>query len=122
MKKKSKLAYKTISEAAIEIGLINKKNHKPNTHTLRFWEKNFKQIKPKLFSGRRRLYNDSDVLILKKIKFLLKEKGLTLKGAKKQLNNEKSDLDDLNKNHINTKNNLKLKIQNISSLIKKLKD
>ena len=44
--KKSSKAYKTISEAAREIGLINKNNKKPNTHTLRFWEKNFKQIRP----------------------------------------------------------------------------
>ena len=68
MKKKSKLAYKTISEAAIEIGLINKKNHKPNTHTLRFWEKNFKQIKPKILYGNRRYYSQKDINILKLIK------------------------------------------------------
>ncbi len=114
--------YYSISEVAKILDLIDNKTGKINTHTLRFWEKNFKQIKPKLFSGKRRLYNDSDILILKKIKFLLKEKGLTLKGAKKLLNNEKSDLDVLNKDHINTKNNLKLKIKNISSLINKLKD
>ena len=117
----SNKTYKSISEVAKILNLINTKTGKINTHTLRFWEKNFKQIKPKLFSGRRRLYNDSDVLILKKIKFLLKEKGLTLKGAKKHLNDEKSDLDELNKDHINTKNNLLLKIKNISSLINKLK-
>ena len=114
--------YYSIGEVAKILDLIDNKTGKINTHTLRFWEKNFKQIKPKIFSGRRRLYNDSDPLILKKIKFLLKEKGLTLRGAKKQLNNEKSDLDELNKDHINTKNNLLLKIKNISSLIKKLKD
>ena len=38
MKKKSRIAYKTIGEAAVEIGLFNRKNNKPNTHTLRFWE------------------------------------------------------------------------------------
>ena len=54
MKKKSKSAYRTISEAAIEIGLINQKNNKPNTHTLRFWEKSFKQLKPKILFGNRR--------------------------------------------------------------------
>ena len=59
---------------------------------------------------------------LKKIKYLLKEKGLTLKGAKKQLNDEKSDLDEFNKDHINTKSNFKIKVKNISKLIKKLKD
>ena len=114
--------YYSISEVAKILNLIDSKTGKINTHTLRFWEKNFKQIKPKIFSGRRRLYNNSDVLILKKIKYLLKEKGLTLKGAKKQLNKDKSDLDEFNKDHINTKINLKLKIKNISNLIKKLKD
>ena len=48
--------YKTISEVAQEIGLVNKRNKKANTHTLRFWEKHFKQIKPKLLSGNRRYY------------------------------------------------------------------
>ena len=56
MNKKSKSAYRTISEAAIEIGLINQKNNKPNTHTLRFWEKSFKQLKPKILFGNRRYY------------------------------------------------------------------
>ncbi len=51
---KNKNAYKTISEVAKEIGLVNKKNNTTNTHTLRFWEKNFKQIKPKILSGNRR--------------------------------------------------------------------
>ena len=54
MKKKSRIAYKTIGEAAVEIGLFNRKNNKPNTHTLRFWEKNFKQIRPKILFGNRR--------------------------------------------------------------------
>ena len=114
--------YYSIGEVAKILNLIDNKTGKINTHTLRFWEKNFKQIKPKLFSGRRRAYNNSDVLILKKIKYLLKEKGLTLKGAKKQLNNDKSYLDELSKDRINTKNNLKLKIKNISNLIKNLKE
>ena len=122
MRKKSKTAYKTISEVAIEIGLINKKNNRPNTHTLRFWEKNFKQIKPKLFSGKRRLYNESDIKILKKIKFLLKDKGMTLRGVKIQLDTDKSNLDEIKKDHINTKNDFKLKIKKISKLIKDLKD
>ena len=122
MQEKSRNAYRSISEAAKEIGLINKKNNKVNTHTLRFWEKNFKQIKPKIFSGRRRLYNSSDIKILKRIKYLLKDKGMTLLGAKKHLNEEKSKLDELNKDHINTKNNLKIKIKNISNLINKLKE
>ena len=122
MTKKTLGAYKTISEVAEILNLVNSKNGALSTHTLRYWEKEFKQIKPKIFAGKRRYYDNKSIEILRKIRFLLKEKGLTLRGAKKQLNNEKSDLDELNKDHINTKNNLLLKIKNISSLIKKLKD
>ena len=93
MKKKSNQAYKTISEAAIEVGLVNSKNKKPNTHTLRFWEKNFKQIKPKVLSGNRRYYSNKDIYILKLIHKLLKNKGLTISGAKKVLNNDTIKLD-----------------------------
>ena len=53
MPEKNKNGYKTIGEVAKEIGLIDKKKNKINTHTLRFWEKNFKQIKPKILSGNR---------------------------------------------------------------------
>ncbi len=114
--------YYSISKVAKILNLINDKTGKINTHTLRFWEKNFKQIKPKVFSGKRRLYNASDIEILKKIKFLLKDKGMTLKGAKKLLNEEKSDLDVPSNNYINTKNNFKKRIKKISKLIKNLKD
>ena len=114
--------YYSISKVAKILNLINDKTGKINTHTLRFWEKNFKQIKPKIFSGKRRLYNASDIEILKKIKFLLKDKGMTLKGAKKLLNDEKSDLDVPSNNYINTKNNFKKRIKKISKLIKNLKD
>ena len=114
--------YYSISKVAKILNLINDKTGKLNTHTLRFWEKNFKQIKPKVFSGKRRLYNASDIEILKKIKFLLKDKGMTLKGAKKLLNEEKSDLDVPSNNYINTKNNFKKRIKKISKLIKNLKD
>ncbi len=114
--------YYSISKVAKILNLINDKTGKINTHTLRFWEKNFKQIKPKVFSGKRRLYNASDIEILKKIKFLLKDKGMTLKGAKKLLNNDKSDLDVPSNNYIKTKNNFKKIIKKISKLIKNLKD
>ena len=45
--------YKTIGEVAKEISI--------NTHTLRFWERHFKQIKPKVLSGNRRYYSDKDI-------------------------------------------------------------
>ena len=73
MKEKFNTAYKTIGEVAKDLNLVNVKTGKLNTHTIRFWEKEFKQIKPKIFSGRRRYYDHETVRTLKKIKFLLKE-------------------------------------------------
>tara|TARA_Y100000741_G_scaffold286953_1_gene226879 strand:+ start:1381 stop:1755 length:375 start_codon:yes stop_codon:yes gene_type:complete len=124
MKQKLDNAYKTIGEVARDLNLINLKNGKLNTHTIRFWEKEFKQIKPKIFSGKRRYYDKKNIETLKKIKFLLKEKGLTINGAKKFLLNESSfNLDETSNRSINTaKNNLKLKIKKISNLVKKLKN
>jgi len=124
MKQKFDNAYKTIGEVAKDLNLVNLKNGKLNTHTIRFWEREFKQIKPKIFSGKRRYYDQKSIETLKKIKFLLKEKGLTINGVKKFLINESSfDLDESSNRTINTsKNNLKSKIQKISNLVKKLKN
>ena len=121
MTKKFENAYKTIGEVAKDLDLINHKTGKLNTHTIRFWEKEFKQIKPKIFAGKRRYYDEETIEILKNIKFLLKDKGMTIKGVKKHLINSKSDLDEINNITINTKNILKVKLKNISNIIKQLK-
>jgi len=123
MKEKINTAYKTIGEVAKDLNLVNIKTGKLNTHTIRFWEKEFKQVKPKIFSGRRRYYDKETVLILKKIKFLLKEKGLTINGVKKFLLNESSfDLDETSNISINTtNNNLKSRLEKISNLVKEIK-
>ena len=115
-------AYKTISEVAELLNLINPKTGKVSTHTLRFWEKEFKQIKPKIFAGNRRYYDIRTIEVLKKIKFLLKDKGMTIKGVKNHLLNDESKLDLLTNPTINTKNILKTKINKISKIIKELKD
>ena len=114
-------AYKTISEVAELLNLINIKTGKVSTHTIRFWEKEFKQIKPKIFAGNRRYYDNETIEILKNIKFLLKDKGMTIKGVKKYLLNDESDLDETINTTINTKNILKLKLSKISKIIKQLK-
>ena len=124
MKKKSKLAYKTISEAAIEIGLINQKNNKPNTHTLRFWEKSFKQLKPKILFGNRRYYSSNDIYLLKLIYNLLKKQGMTINGAKKALNTGSIKLDPSVLSDIkgeNFKQEIKDKINKIKKLLEKIK-
>ena len=53
----SNKTYKSIGEVARILNLVNKNNKKNITHTIRFWEKEFKQIKPKIFSGNRRYYD-----------------------------------------------------------------
>ena len=115
-------AYKSIGEVAKILNLINKKKGTPNTHTIRFWEKEFKQIKPKILNGNRRYYNIETIEVLKKIKYLLKDQGMTINGVKKVLKSEKSlKLDELSNNPINKKNKLKNKLKKISSLIKQIK-
>ena len=121
--KKSNDAYKTIGEVAKILDLVNKKNGSLNTHTIRFWEKEFKQIRPKILTGKRRYYDQSSIKILKKIKFLLKEQGMTINGVKKLLNNDKSlKLDEFLNNSISV-DNIKIinKLKNISNLVKQIK-
>ena len=114
--------YKTIGEVAKLLKLVNKKDGSLSTHTIRFWEKEFKQIKPKIFSGNRRYYDESVINILKKIKYLLKDKGMTLNGVKKVLNSENSDIDELYNTSINRKYLIKSKIKKIKKLITDIKN
>ena len=118
-------AYKSIGEVAKILNLVNEKNGSLNTHTLRYWEKEFKNINPKIFAGRRRYYDKSSIELLKKIKFLLKDQGMTIKGVKKALSSSTSfNLDDLSNKSINVEKSLvlKKKISKISKLIKEIKD
>ena len=121
---KSNDSYKSIGEVAKILNLVNKKKGSLNTHTIRFWEKEFNNIKPKIFAGKRRYYDNKSIEVLKKIKFLLKNQGLTIKGAKKVLSTSESfRLDDLSNKPINVDKNifLKKKISKISKLIKEIK-
>jgi DNA-binding transcriptional MerR regulator len=113
--------YKTIGEVAKILNLIDKKTGKLSTHTIRFWEKQFKQVKPNIFAGRRRYYDHKSIEILKKIQFLLKNKGMTINGVKKYLNDENSKLD-VNDNKTINRNIIKTKINKISNLIKNIKN
>ena len=118
--KKSLKAYKTIGEVAeiLELDSIGNKNKK-NTHTIRYWESEFKQIKP-IIINKRRHYDDKNIDVLKKIKFLLKDKGMTISGAKKQLNEDFFEID-TNENKTINALNLKFKLNKINKLIKGLK-
>tara|TARA_A100001011_G_scaffold361304_1_gene409307 strand:- start:934 stop:1299 length:366 start_codon:yes stop_codon:yes gene_type:complete len=112
-----------ISELAKKLDLEDKKSQRLATHTLRFWESKFKQIKPTIISGRR-YYSKKDVEIVRLIKFLLKNQGLTIDGAKKILNKKINTLDDHKTSSI-TSDYYKVKIKTKSKMlldkIKKLK-
>ena len=114
-------AYKTIGEVVRIIGLKSKKGQSIPTHTIRYWEKEFKQIKPKILNGNRRYYNQKNIELLKKVHFLLKEQGMTIKGVKKILDNKDFlKLDETKNNSINP-TELKNKLVEFSNLLKKLK-
>ena len=113
--------YKTIGEVAQILNLINKKKGSLSTHTIRFWEKEFRQVKPKFFTGNRRYYDENSINILKKIKYLLKNKGMTLNGVKKVLNSENSDVDELYNTSIKQKKIIKSKVLKLKKIISDFK-
>ncbi len=125
---KSNDAYKTIGEITKELGLIDKKTGHPQTHTLRYWERQFKQIKPSIRGGKRRYYSKKDFEIIKMIMFYLKEKGLTINGVKKILDNKKNTALDDDSNLSLYRQNLKVskfvknKLKRISKIVSELKD
>ena len=109
-----------ITELSRMLNLVDEKSGKPLNHILRYWEKEFKDIKPTFLSGKRRYYNKKQVEKIKFIKFLLKDKGLTIKGVKMFLKEEKN-IDGSLKNTIE-KDYFKNKLQDKSkNLLKKLK-
>ena len=120
-------AYKTIGEVAKELNLINKNTGKLQTHTIRYWETQFKQINPSIRAGKRRYYSQKDFEIIKFVKYLLKEKGLTINGVKKILNNPKKKSIDPNvdfgvyKPSLKDTTKFKNKMRNILKIIKELK-
>ena len=124
---KSDESYKTIGQVTKKLNLIDKKTGNLQTHTLRYWESQFKQIKPSIRAGNRRYYSSKDYQVIKLVKFLLKEKGLTINGVKKILDNEKIESIDDNPNLGLYKQNLKNtqlikdKVKKISKIIKDLK-
>ncbi len=73
MTEKSDTAFRTISEAAEEIGVP--------AHVLRFWETRFSMLQPLKRAGGRRYYRPMDMSLLRQIKALLHDDGMTIRGA-----------------------------------------
>ena len=112
-----------ISEVSNILKLTNPKNNKPLNHILRYWEKEFKQIKPKMINNRR-YYSNEQIEIIKMIKFLLKNEGLTIAGVKHLLNSKINKLDDTNTHSLKAgylKDRLKLKSKLLLDKIKKIR-
>ena len=108
-----------ISDLSKKLDLVDPVSKKPLNHILRYWEKEFKQIKPKILNNRR-YYSSEMIEIIRLIKFLLKDKGMTISGVKKQLNEDFFDID-ANENKTINSTNLKYKLNRINKLIKDLK-
>ena len=112
-----------ISQLSKLLNLYNKITKKPSNHILRFWEKEFKQIKPTRLK-KRRYYSEKQVSLIKLIKFLLKDKGMTIKGVKNVLKSDINTLDDYNSYSLKAdylKDNLKSKSKTLLEKVKKLK-
>ena len=113
-----------ISEVSRVLNLVNQSTKKPLNHILRFWEKEFKEIRPKKINNRR-YYSPEQVEIIKMIKFLLKNKGMTILGVKNLLSSKTNMLDDHNMNSLKAdhyKNKLVAKSKLILEKIKKIKN
>ena len=127
-KNETSQTYKTIGQVAKELGLIDRKTGHIQTHTLRYWETQFKQIKPSVRAGRRRYYSNKDFEVIKFVKYLIREKGITISGVKKILNNFSNQSIDqdaslgIYKPSLEVTKNIKSKLKIISKIIKELKE
>lgn len=80
--------YHSISEVAGMLGV--------EAYVLRFWEKEFTQLRPRKNRAGNRVYQQKDIDMLMQIKFLLYDKGFTIEGARNYLKSEgRSDGDHL---------------------------
>ncbi len=98
--------YFTIGEVADMFGV--------NTSHIRYWEKEFAELKPAKNKKGNRLFTKEDIETLKLIFHLIKEKGLTVKGAKQKLKDNKDSTVD---NH-----DLVERLQNIRQMLVEIRD
>ena len=85
----------SITQLTNLLELKNQKSRKPQNYILRYWEKEFTQIKPKILN-KRRYYSAEQVELIKLIKYLIREKGITINGVKNILKKNINKLDDYN--------------------------
>ena len=112
-----------ISELTRLLNIDQDNNKKTSNHTLRYWEKEFSQIKPKIIK-KRRYYDSNQIEIIKMIRFLLKDKELTIKGVKKVLNSNFKQLDGYKSYGLKAdyfKDKIKIKSKKVLERLNKLK-
>ena len=114
----------SISELSKMLNLVDPKTKKPLNHVLRYWEKQFSSIRPKKINNRR-YYSAKQVEIIKMVKFLLKNKGMTILGVKNILNLNINKLDGDNDHSLKAdyyRNFLKTKSKAVLEKIIKIKN
>ena len=112
-----------ISELSKKLNFIDPITKRPINHILRYWEKEFKQIKP-IKINNRRYYSIKQVEMIKLIKFLIKNEGMSILGVKNILNAKNYKLENINAYSLKAKYhkmNLKKRTRNILDKIYKLK-
>ena len=112
-----------ISQLCKLLNLVNPKTKKPYNYILRYWEKQFYQIRPTILK-KRRYYSEKQIRTVKLVKYLLKEKGMTINGVKNVLKSKINNLDDYNSYSLKAeyyKKNIKAKSKTILEKIKKIK-
>ena len=119
MNNKLKESYKTISEVVNILNTNNPNKQNNQSHTIRYWETQFKQIKP-IKINNRRYYDNKNINILLKIQYLLKNQGMTINGVKKILGRVNLDIDDKEKKIIRSID-IKYRLSKISNLLKSIK-
>ena len=113
-----------ISELSKMLNLVDPMTKKPLNHILRYWEREFKEIKPKKINNIR-YYSSKQIEIIKMIKFLLKSKGMTILGVRNLLNSNINKLDDHKGHSLKAdyyRNFLKLKSKTLVEKINKIKN
>ena len=114
----------SITEVSKILNLVDPITKRPLNHVLRYWEKEFKIIKPKKINNRR-YYSSKQLEVIKMIKFFLKNKGMTVSGVKNLMNININKLDDHNDHGLKAdyyKKSLKLKSKLLLKKINKIKN
>jgi DNA-binding transcriptional MerR regulator len=81
---------KKVDKLFYQIGEVSEMFSEP-VSTIRFWEKEFDVLKPKKNNKGNRLFLEEDIKNLRLIHHLLRERGMTIEGARKYLKNNRED-------------------------------